>query len=164
MGKQPTVWRVNFLCVFFSVDLTFWSIIGIVHWWCFQCEDPIILMNNTCQMCFMSKYFPSVFWLSYVSVRRIRGGRRIWAKIGSRWKCSDRSQQRFCHHSENCIYPRSNQLAGKMMMDGEEENVSLAQSFNDDKTTSACPSKISPLNLMVNTGAFQKTKLDVKKL
>ena len=43
-------------------------------------------------------------------------------------------------------------------------NVSLAQSFNDDKTTSACPSKISPLNLMVNTGAFQKTKLDVKKL
>ena len=117
MGKQPTVWRVNFLCVFFSVDLTFWSIIGIVHWWCFQCEDPIILMNNTCQICFMSKYFPSVFWLSYVSVRRISGGRRIWAKIGSRWKCSDRSQQRFCHHSENCIYPRSNQLAGKMMMD-----------------------------------------------
>ena len=47
---------------------------------------------------------------------------------------------------------------------GEEENVSLAQSFNDDKTTSGCLSKISPLNLMVNTGAFQKTKLDVKKL
>ena len=165
MGKQPTVWRENFfLCLSFQLVWLFEVSLVLCIDDVFSTKTPSFKWTTLVKSVSCQNIFPSAFWLSYVSVRRISGGRRIWAKIGSRWKCSDRSQQRFCHHSENCISPRSNQLAGKMMMDGEEENVSLAQSFNDDKTTSGCPSKISPLNLMANTGAFQKTKLDVKKL